>query len=431
MNSTVGAFGMGAFCAVSLPLGAVLGIWMRPPARLVSAIMSFGAGALLSALTFELVSSALLRAGFWPMAIGTASGCVIFVLLNEALNHRGAFLRKSATLMNHLRLAKGRKIREVIEHLSRAELFLHLPADVAQSIAPHVRERAFPAGHVIFQEGDAGDALYIIESGQVEIGHSVAHLGPGAAFGEMAILTGEPRAAGAVAVQDVRTWEIQRRDFDGLLKTSPELRETMARLVEHRIRDGRLPPSPAKEHAEKWREEALKQASHVAVTPTAADIREAVQEQSQAGGNVAMAILLGAFLDGIPESVVVGASMTGVSFSMPLIAGIFISNLPESMSSAVLMKKQGERTSRILWMWMILVLVSGLSAMLGNYSFTNASPFVHSLIEGAAAGAMLAMVAQTMLPEAYEQGGSLVGLLTVLGFLSAIFIKTLEPGPHH
>lgn len=72
------------------------------------------------------------------------------------------------------------------------------------------------------------------------------------------------------------------------------------------------------------------------------------------------------------------------------------------------------------------MILTGIGAALGNVFFTDAEPSLFALVQGIAAGAMLSMIAQTMLPEAYLKGGSIIGFSTLLGFLAAIFLKTLE-----
>jgi zinc transporter ZupT len=139
-----------------------------------------------------------------------------------------------------------------------------------------------------------------------------------------------------------------------------------------------------------------------------------------------LAIWLGILLDGIPESLVIGASLVQAQISYSLIGGLFLSNYPEALSSSVGMRQQGFPFRRILLMWTSLMVVTGIGAALGNIFFTGAAPSLFALVEGIAAGAMLTMIAQTMLPEAYFKGGSIIGFSTLLGFLAAIFLKTLE-----
>ena len=90
------------------------------------------------------------------------------------------------------------------------------------------------------------------------------------------------------------------------------------------------------------------------------------------------------------------------------------------------MRQQGMNFRRIFVMWTSLMFLTGIGAALGVVFFAGAPPVLYSLIEGVAAGAMLTMIAQTMLPEAYFKGGSITGFATLLGFLAAIFFKTLE-----
>jgi zinc transporter ZupT len=95
------------------------------------------------------------------------------------------------------------------------------------------------------------------------------------------------------------------------------------------------------------------------------------------------------------------------------------------MSSAVVMKKQGSPSWLIIGMWVSLMVMTAVGAAFGNVFIADAPRHVQALLEGAAAGAMLAMIAQTMLPEAYDHGGWLTGLMTVIGFLTAIWMGTL------
>ena len=109
-----------------------------------------------------------------------------------------------------------------------------------------------------------------------------------------------------------------------------------------------------------------------------------------------------------------------------LIGGLFLANLPESMSSAVVMKNQGGRTRSIILMWGSLMVMTAVGAAIGNLFIADMPPQTQALLEGLAAGAMLTMIAQTMLPEAFDHGGWLTGLMTVFGFLAAIYMGTLD-----
>ncbi|WP_245900650.1 ZIP family metal transporter [Deinococcus yavapaiensis] len=143
-------------------------------------------------------------------------------------------------------------------------------------------------------------------------------------------------------------------------------------------------------------------------------------------GGSGLSILVGSLMDGIPESVAIGASLLGGSgVSLAMVVAVFLSNVPESLSSAVGMKKAGYSTRRILVTWTAVLLVSGLSSWLGYVLLGDAAPTTLAFIQCFAAGAIITMLASTMLPEAHEQGGPSVGLVTTLGFLAAFVLSRL------
>ncbi|HQG04182.1 MAG TPA: ZIP family zinc transporter [Thermoleophilia bacterium] len=145
-------------------------------------------------------------------------------------------------------------------------------------------------------------------------------------------------------------------------------------------------------------------------------------QQSEAGG----AILLGAVLDGIPESLVIGISLLeGGAVGIAFVLAVFISNLPEGLSGATGLRKAGHRPRDILWLWAVVCVASGLAAALG-YGVAGELPG-HSVgvVQAFAAGAILTMLADTMMPEAFDEGGHRpwVGLVTVLGFATAALLQ--------
>ena len=148
----------------------------------------------------------------------------------------------------------------------------------------------------------------------------------------------------------------------------------------------------------------------------------------------ASALLLGAVLDGIPESAVIGISLIGGGgVSFPVFAAVFISNMPESISSSRGMHEQGISIRHILTTWTLVCLVSALAAGAGYGLLSGASDDIVGLLQAFAGGAVLTMLADTMIPEAYnvQPAGSplarsAVGLATVLGFAIAYLLSTLE-----
>src|SRR5207342_623394 len=105
---------------------------------------------------------------------------------------------------------------------------------------------------------------------------------------------------------------------------------------------------------------------------------------------------------------------------------VFISNLPEAISSTSGLAAGGWKAARILWLWVAIVAVSGLASLAGYSLFQDSSPNTVAFVLTFAAGAILTMLADTMMPEAYERGGKLVGVVTTLGFAVAYVIHTLD-----
>jgi ZIP family zinc transporter len=136
------------------------------------------------------------------------------------------------------------------------------------------------------------------------------------------------------------------------------------------------------------------------------------------------AIALGALLDGIPESVVLGLSLLGgQGVGIPVLAAIFISNLPEGLSSSAGMKRNGRSAVYIFGVWGGIALASGLAGLLGCLLLQGASATIVAFITAVAAGAILAMISDTMIPEAFERTHLYAGLLATTGFLVAFTIS--------
>ena len=147
-------------------------------------------------------------------------------------------------------------------------------------------------------------------------------------------------------------------------------------------------------------------------------------EQSEGSGT---AIAIGAVMDGVPESVAIGASLIdGGGVGLAVVAAVFLSNLPESLAAATGMQKAGFSSRRIIGLWSGVVVVSGLASLVGFGLLGGASPLILAGIQAFAAGAILAMLADTMMPEAFENGGPVVGVVTVMGFAAAFVLSTFE-----
>lgn len=149
---------------------------------------------------------------------------------------------------------------------------------------------------------------------------------------------------------------------------------------------------------------------------------EQPSEEEQPGSGTAIAV--GALLDGVPESVVLGLSLLGGGgVGVPVLAAIFISNIPEGLSSSAGMKRSGRSAGYVFAVWVGIAVASGLAGLLGALLLQGASPQAVAVITAVAAGAILAMVADTMIPEAFERTHLYAGLITTFGFLVAFSIE--------
>jgi len=148
------------------------------------------------------------------------------------------------------------------------------------------------------------------------------------------------------------------------------------------------------------------------------------QPSEQENPGSGMAIAVGALLDGIPESMVIGLSLIGGgSVGMVAVVAIFISNVPEGLSSSAGMKKAGRSRKYIFGLWTGIVLISAIASLIGYAGFRGASGDFIAAITAVAAGAMLAMLADTMIPEAFDDVRNWSGLITVVGFLVAFILS--------
>lgn len=600
------AFWMGIISASSLPLGTLTTLVWKPSNRAVGILMSFGGGALLAALTIDLVGAALARGHFFSLAIGCIIGGILFVVLDQIVNNHGGFLRKSSTVIQYARRKRRERFKAVITAIERAVIFHNLPAEDLERLASLVIHEKVPKGATILNAGDPSDFLYIVEQGEVAITDPLADYQQprvwtaGQVFGWHAFITVSPHTRNAVATQDCSLWKFVREDFHRLLQDSIDLttattnvlrselvteylaerqgltreqiaewRESainaiksggvipQANIVSRHSEDflrisksiGRIPllkglskkkltsvaehlycirfkegdtifkrddvadrlyivksghvllvdhsdplaqrkvikenqafggksfitGTPRSDSAiasvdtelwvlrksdfnilverypkvqkqlmlyiedseiseylegkqgiesqsiERWIKHATQNANLGRMAPSVADMAKDLGKH----GGAPMAIWLGIMLDGVPESMVIGSTLIHSHISWSLMAGLFLSNYPEALSSSIGMQQQGMSFRRVFIMWGSLTLLTGIGAALGNIFFVGADPHAFAVVEGIAAGAMLTMIAQTMAPEAYLKGGSVVGLSTLLGFLVAIFCKTL------
>ena len=144
----------------------------------------------------------------------------------------------------------------------------------------------------------------------------------------------------------------------------------------------------------------------------------------QAAGS-SLAIVLGSVLDGIPESFVLGLTVLQGAVSAALFAGILLSNFPEGMSSSSGLRLAGWSLHTVVLMWLAVIAASALSALTGYAFLDPQSGRTGALAQAFAAGGLLAMVADTLLPEAYDVEGPWTGLLVVVGFAASLALDAL------
>jgi zinc transporter, ZIP family len=152
-----------------------------------------------------------------------------------------------------------------------------------------------------------------------------------------------------------------------------------------------------------------------------------VEKQASEHSGLLVPMVLAIILDGIPESIVIGLSIfEGGTVSMAMLVAVFISNLPEAIAGTTGMKSAGWGRFKISLLWLIIALVCALASVAGFSIFSRASNNWLSFIQAFAGGAILIMLANSMIPESYERGGKLAGLFTILGFSVAVVVVVLE-----
>ena len=454
---TVWALILGTLCGLSLVFGAVLGIVWKPKPGLTAALTAFGAGALLAALSLELVAPTAMAVveqseghaagdganavtAMIALLLGCVCGGVLFVVFDQMLNASGGYLRKAATAISYLSIQRKKRIAQMLDRLGHIAFIRNIPADQIPLLINAVRPVTFQPGVRLFNGGDVGDRLYFIEKGTIALSANEEEfktLGDGDVLGEIALVTGAPRTASATAKTETVVFELLKADFDRLRTLSPDLDAATSRIAVERLEELQGRHIETGKAAQDWASAAKSALARTATVPTQQEIHEAAQEH----GGAPMSIWLGSVLDSIPESfalggaflalltvkAVNGAPTFGELIPFTLIAGLFLSNLPEAMSSSVGMRAQGWGTAKILSLWLSLTVMVVLSTLGGYALGAQLDHTVMAAIEGLAAGAMLTMIAQTMIPEAVHLGKpSLVGLSTLAGFLSAVAFKLLE-----
>ena len=143
--------------------------------------------------------------------------------------------------------------------------------------------------------------------------------------------------------------------------------------------------------------------------------------------NLAVPLVLAIILDGLPESVVIGLGvLEGGTVSLGMLVAVFISNVPEAVAGTTGLRSGGWSRTKILLLWLLIAVVCAVASSAGYALFGGLSPRWLSFVNAFAGGAILMMLANTMMPEAFEHGGKLAGVFTVLGFIVSVWVIALE-----
>ncbi len=153
--------------------------------------------------------------------------------------------------------------------------------------------------------------------------------------------------------------------------------------------------------------------------------RKAIGAVHESG--LGLPIVLGIVLDGIPESIVIGLSLLkGGVVGLALLVAVFLSNLPEAIAATTGLLAGGWNRFKVISLWLMVCLACGLASLAGYVLFESSAPSSIAFVQAFAAGAILVMLSDTMMPEAFQHGGKLTGIITVAGFGLAVYISVMQ-----
>ena len=446
---------LGALSSVSLPLGSVVGLRTNPRPIYISTLAAFGAGALLAALSIELVAPTVFElhegsgnghegnviTNFYSLIVGLVLGGIVYYVLDQLVNAKGGFLRKKATTIAYFRMAEKKRQKKILRDLSIFSLVQNLEPENIETLVSMVRPIAYMDGEYIGRQGEmARDMLFLVD-GKVRIeidDKEVEDFEKGTVVGMISMIANMPNPGSGIAKGVVKGLVLSKDNLNKLREISPTFDNACRELTSERIEYVEDLMSSKREISSKWAKEATQALRVGNPLPQAYELSNAKKEHHGAP----LAIWLGILIDGIPESFVIGSGLLVLLYGnqdmldtlhfrdiipYTLIAGLFLSNFPEALSSSATMKLQGWGKRKIFFMWFMLMVITGIGAGLGYLLAESLDPSWLIFAEGVAAGAMLTMIASAMIPEAVHVGNAnVVGLSTLAGFLAAISFKLLE-----
>jgi ZIP family zinc transporter len=150
---------------------------------------------------------------------------------------------------------------------------------------------------------------------------------------------------------------------------------------------------------------------------------ELLDRHIEGGGVSGFAILAAVTLDGVPENMALGVTLLEGTGSLVLLVAIFASNLPEALGGAVGMRDQGRSGGFVILVWTVTALLLTAAVVVGSAALSNADDRLLSVLLAFAGGAVLASLADTLMPDAYREGGALVAFATAAGFFLSFMIE--------
>jgi len=251
-------------------------------------------------------------------------------------------------------------------------------------------------------------------------GRAIAEVGEGGAFGEMALLSGGARTATIRAVESTDLLEIGKADFERLVAADPQLAKAVERISHARAISNL---SAGSVNPEIWARVAGHNLDRIGRN-------EANRLLAETGKGAGMAIVFGNILDTIPGCMVIGAKFRGFeTLSLTLMLGMFLGGIPEAAASASMLNRAGYRHGAILGLWSTVIVAGTVAAAAGKAFIGGSDALPAIFAQALAGGAVLALVAHAMIPEAIHGGGSLVVLPTVAGFLFALYLALAASFP--
>lgn len=318
---------------------------------------------------------------------------------------------------------------KIAPHIARVSWLEDLSLEESQNISKFLIYRTFKKDEMLFMQDEPAQYFYMIDQGEVllqdknDTNKSYKQTDCDG-IGSLAFLCGLRHTMSAKALSDVTVWVLKREDLGKILFLYPDFRLKIQFYLQSNTIKTYLQKNYSLNQGKviSWLSGATNRVKHGQL-PTSL-LQMGVESTIPHGAS--LAIWLGILLDGIPESLVIGASMIHQTISISLVAGLFLSNFPEALSSSRGMEEEGLSKKKIFIMWSSIALFTGIGALVGNILMQSATIGWFAFLQGIAAGAMLTMIAQTMLPEAYMKGGSVTGFSTLVGFLLTISLKGFE-----